>query len=153
MLLLHKRMTSLLASGGVLTIGTLFTGCEILFLVAQYVLRLLQAQVGGSNRAVLKWIVEKDAWKREFVQKRHAPGLGFDDVIELSKSGWQGTDCFTGEKATLTKTDLFVAGFECDTVSRLSHTKDCGACMEMKEGKTGTTGRATYCASRSPVSS
>jgi len=56
----------------------------------------------------------------------------------------KGTNLLTGELGELCRTHLCFMGFECDTVSRLQQgNKNASRCMELEEGKTGTTGRAT----------
>ena len=127
-----------------MSVGTLFSGCEIFFVVLQMFLSVGNTIFGSSAEAELTWSVEHIKWKREFSHRRCPSQYTFDDIMSLMGNNWSGVDHNTGNMTELGWVSLCVAGFECDTVAK------CAAvipgrdrCMEKMLGKTGQTGRAT----------
>jgi len=140
-MLLRKRFVSLPRRR--ITIATFFSGTEIYFIMWMRLAAMCHALFGSKLELSLEWTVEKDAWKRDFTGPRTPSKHAFADVIQLAKDNWKGHDFVTGGQERLYSTDIAAAGFECDTVSKLTHDSTASACMELQSGKTGTTGRAT----------
>jgi hypothetical protein len=62
--------------------------------------------------------------------------LVFGDIVALAANHWVGTT-MGGRVATVPAVDIFTAGFECDTVSKLnafSRERAAAACMESGTG-------------------
>jgi hypothetical protein len=81
--------------------------------------------------------------------------LLFGDIVALSNQNWCGPSDTKGAAVEVPAVNLFTAGFECDTVSRLNQWCSPAAqssCVEHAAGKTGTTCRATlqYIVEKSP---
>jgi len=126
-----------------LRLCTLFTGTEMYFVVLRDLLTYLGKVFGAEVEVSLEWTVEKDPWKRDFVHERTPSKISLADAIQLAREKWRGTDCYTNVVVNLEATDVFAAGFECDTVSKLTNDSKAVVCMELQQGKTGTTGRVT----------
>ncbi len=65
------------------------------------------------------WAVEITGWKHDFILEHARPKHVFSDAIQLSNDGWHGKT-HGGSHQSLTPVDIFTAGFECDTVSKLN---------------------------------
>jgi site-specific DNA-cytosine methylase len=102
-----------------LTVGTFFSGSEMVQHVLQAIQAVCKAQFDLDLAFSFVWACEVDEWKRAFISAHTPPEHLLGDVIALSQSGWRGeTDAkLTIELGTV---DLLFAGFECDTVSSLN---------------------------------
>jgi len=128
---------------GKLRCGTFFSGAELFYLIILAVNHSMLQTLGLALQADLAWAAEKDEWKRDFYSVRSGPKMSFGDVIRIVKNDFRGMNYLTGEECELETVDFFAAGFECDTVCKIVKNAGAKDCMELMEGKTGQTGRAT----------
>ena len=127
-----------------LLVGTFFSGCEVFSCVLEALGDLWQTRLGESLPMALQFVVEKDQWKRDFIQTVSDPAQVFENVVALAENGWRGVNEKSGEAEDIKDCHVLAAGFECDSVSRLnaasSQFRDCVRCAQ---GRTGTTAAAT----------
>jgi hypothetical protein len=127
------RRKAQLMTGRKLSVSTLFSGAEVFFVTVQILLAVINRHYGTNVTAELDWIVEKDSWKRSFVQQRTPPKAAFEDIISLADNGWTGIDTISNTEKTLWQTSINAAGFECDTICKLSKAENRSDCMERME--------------------
>jgi len=129
-----------------LSVVSLFAGSEMGFTTLVSTMEFMRKKFGHAVKCVLEWAVEKDKWKREFSHARDLPKASFDNLINLANQNFEGLDLISGKILKPIGGNMAMAGFECDTVSKIVHNQRNAAsssCLEHAAGKTGTTGRAT----------
>ena len=134
------------AHDGQLTMGTFFGGSEIIRFVIDHLLWFSRKEYGCTLDLVHVFSVEKDEWKRDFINSLEQPQHSFSDILELEANNWCGVELLSGEKMRLPSTDISFFGFECDTVAAPNMSEspfNKANCLELAFGKTGKTGRAT----------
>ena len=144
-MMFREQLARLAKRGRPLRVGTFFSGCEIFHLAVRAVLLVAAKLFGIHLTSSLQWVVEKDSWKRAFIMARDKPCQAFTNLIELAESGFVAMDDISETEQHMASVDLASGGFECDTVCKLSKVvgPERENCLELGQGSTGTTGRAT----------
>ena len=144
---LQKRvLIAAKAHNGELKLGTFFGGSELIRFLIDHLLFFLRREYGCQLDLVHLFSVEKDKWKRDFINSLEQPQHSFSDILELEANNWRGVELLSGEEMMLPRADINFFGFECDTIAapNMSETPFNKAnCLELAFGKTGKTGRAT----------
>jgi hypothetical protein len=115
---------SLACSGGVLQVGTLFSGCDIGIHVVKSLLAVLNGVVGGAGalpaplRLAHAFSCEIVEWKADFIRRWHKPRLLFANAEHLAQS--VAPDCISGQLRAVPRVHVLLAGFVCKDMSTLS---------------------------------
>jgi hypothetical protein len=99
-------------------------------------------EIAGTKRAWADAMASLCGWPRPVYQFKDVARLGDEDAVDVA----------TGGLITLPGCHLFIAGFECDNVSRLNN-KRLMSCIQDASGTTGTTFRGvlSYASHKRPM--
>ena len=139
--MLQRNLRAIIEQGRPVTYGSACSGSE----VAAYVLECLAEFWDETYQLHLDvdhlFACEIVDWKQTWILNHFAPKMLFSDVMELHKDTCK--DVISGDARPIPDVDIFMAGFECDSVSGLNNSsKSARGCLMRGEGKTGSTGMA-----------
>ena len=121
--------------------GDLFSGSGVSSYVAEELVDVCKLALGVDVQFVHEFSCEIVEWKRSWILHHFNPKLLFADATDLI--GTSAKDMKSGEFATIPLLDILLAGFECDSVSKLFNSANDfqGSCVRQGQGKTGKTAR------------
>ena len=129
--------------GSTITYGTIFSGSDLVnpaLTTLSYVWRDLYGQEVEFKQLFL---VEKEAWRRDFCAAHWGCQHAFQDALQLEAEDWVGWDEISKQCIPVPAVDINIAGFECDSLSNCNINRlDHHDCVEKGEDKTGTTAKA-----------
>ena len=123
---------------GVVTVATGCSGSEVLFHILALLLAFWRTALGIELSVQHVFATEAVPWKQAWILKHFKPEALFTDIEQFATESTTFEDMLTKTMKPLVQVDLWVCGFECDSVSGLNHKSDrgvVGRCV----GKTGKT--------------
>jgi hypothetical protein len=123
---------------GVVTVATGCSGSEVLFHIRALLLAFWRTALGIEISVQHVFATEVVPWKQAWILKHFKPEALFTDIEQFATESTTFEDMLTKTMKPLVQVDLWVCGFECDSVSGLNHRSDrgvVGRCV----GNTGKT--------------
>lgn len=119
-------------------VGSICTGSGMDFHVAVSFVHYVNKILGVKIKLVKSFACEKVKWKREWIQRAHAPNAIFGSAKDLANG--RGIDHTSGKEVDVPGVDNCIGGFPCTDSSLLNNSRwKHNNCVKKGEGKTGET--------------
>ena len=133
-------------------VGTACSGTDVAIRVVNMLSLMWQARY--NLRLTFKHVfsAEIDPTAQAFILAHHKPALLFNDIQALHQG--VAFDVMSGESRSVPQADIFIAGFECDSISGLNAASARNRhCVEEAVGRTGETfkGAVAYVRRNRPI--
>ncbi len=128
------------ASSTTIHVGTGCSGSEVLMHVLSTLHDFWYRKLGLDAQTKHLFAVEIVEWKRQWIMQHFSPEVIFEDISAFLTDSQLLKDTVSGNIVPVPTVDLWVCGFECDSVSALNiHAAENRRSISRGTGKTGQT--------------